>query len=106
MNDWRNTGWRMVFHYGEGRERRLSYRLIEDASSYEDFPKVRQPTLILHGSEDDVVPASVSEEFVRLRGNARLIVLHSGHELADVTEHLWEQTADFLGLGEASSAQV
>ncbi len=98
MQHWRETGRRTVFHYGEGRDRSLSYDLIADASTYEDYPEVLQPTLILHGTQDDVVPASLSEEFARLRPSARLVLLPSGHELTDVTAQLWEHTAEFLGV--------
>ena len=106
MERWRETGWKTVFHYGEGRERRLSYQLIEDALGYEDFPAVSQPTLILHGIRDDVVPAELSERFATLHPNVRLILLASGHELTDVTGSLWAETASFLGLKDASKAQV
>jgi len=98
MSQWRETGRMPVFHYGEGRERSLSYDLIKDASVYEDYPTVLQPTLILHGIHDDVVPASFSEAFLRLQPAARLVILESGHELTDVTDRLWEETANFLGL--------
>jgi pimeloyl-ACP methyl ester carboxylesterase len=106
MEKWRVTRERTVFHYGDGTVRRLSYELIEDALEYEEFPKVSQPTLILHGVQDDVVPVKFSEEFVRNRPNARLIALASGHELTDVTDRLWEETMAFLGLRSAAPAQV
>ena len=96
MEDWRNSGRRSVFHYGEGRERALGYGLVEDAAKYEEFPDVRQPVLILHGTADPVVPVSLSEEFARNRTNVRLVTLASGHELTDVTERLWTETAEFL----------
>jgi pimeloyl-ACP methyl ester carboxylesterase len=106
MENWRETGGRMVFHYGEGTERLLSYRLIEDALEYEDFPEVTQATLILHGIHDDVAPVAFSETFARNRPNVRLVELASGHELTDVKERLWDETAAFLGLNGAAPAQV
>lgn len=99
MQQWRNTGKREVFHYGEGRARELSYKLIDDAARYVDFPAVPQPVLIMHGVKDDVVPAEVSREFAsRGAGNRRLVLFDSGHELTDVLERLWRETAEFLGL--------
>lgn len=107
MQQWRNTGKREVFHYGEGRLRELSYQLIEDAARYEDFPSVPQPVLILHGVKDEVVPAEVSREFAgRDAGNRRLVLLDSGHELTDVLERLWEETAEFLGLRASAGAGI
>ncbi len=98
MNEWRHTGWRTFYHYGEGRECPVSYGLIEDASAYEDYPEVACPSLILHGLADDVVPLSASERFAASTPGARLIALQSGHELTDVTSDLWAETARFLNL--------
>lgn len=99
MSQWRQTGSRTVFHCGEGRDRQLSYRLIEDGLQYEDYPDAAQPTLIFHGTRDTVVPSSLSEEFVRRRpGTRTLRLLDSGHELSDVTDELWTGSAVFLGL--------
>lgn len=106
IENWRDTGVRTVFHYGEGRERHLSYRLIEDATQYEDFPDVSQPALVLHGTEDEVVPVILADEFARKRPNSRLVKLKSGHELTDVMERLWQETETFLFPSGAGTAQV
>ena len=87
-----------MFHYGEGRDRPLSYALMEDAMNYEEFPDFRQPGLILHGTRDEVVPIQLSEEFARNRTNIRLVPLASGHELTDVTADLWREASAFLNL--------
>jgi hypothetical protein len=101
VEDWRDTGWRTVFHYGEGRGRQLSYGLMEDARQYEDFPDAGQPGLILQGTRDEVVPPGLAVEFVSTRPGFRLVLLESGHELTDVTNRLWAETAGFLGIEEA-----
>ena len=98
MAEWRRTGWMKLYHYGYAADRRLSYDLIEDGLKYEDYPKVSQPTLILHGTLDHTVPVALSEEFIRNEPNARLALLESGHELTDVLERLWQETASFLGV--------
>jgi pimeloyl-ACP methyl ester carboxylesterase len=79
-----------AFHYGENREMRLGYQLIEDSAQYEEEPDVRQPTLIFHGTKDEVVPASVSQTFVSTHPNAELHLMDSGHELTDVLEPMWQ----------------
>lgn len=99
MDEWRRSGRRTVFHYGEKRECKLSYVLVEDGSQYEDFPAVDQAVLILHGRRDDVVPWTLSGEFEQRRPETRRLVLFdSGHELTDVTDRLWQESASFLGL--------
>jgi uncharacterized protein len=96
MEPWKRTGSRRIFHYGFGEERALGYRLIEDAAGYPDYPEFAQPALILHGRNDDVVPASLSETFAASHTNARLLILDSDHQLTDVTTTLWDETQRFF----------
>jgi pimeloyl-ACP methyl ester carboxylesterase len=86
---WKREGSVPVFHYGEKRELRLGYQLIDDSTQYEDEPDVHQPTLIFHGTNDDVVPATVSQSFAATHPNAELHLMNSGHELTDVLEPMW-----------------
>jgi uncharacterized protein len=95
---WQREGSTPVFHYGEGRERRLGYQFVEDAAQYEDEPDFAQPALILHGTRDDVVPAAISTDYASRRPGVRLALLESGHELTDVLDRMWVEVADFLGV--------
>jgi pimeloyl-ACP methyl ester carboxylesterase len=95
---WRREGSTPVFHYGDGRERRLGYKFVEDAAKYEDEPEFPQPTLILHGVHDSVVPAGISSTYAARRPNVRLVLLESGHELTDVLEPMWAQILTYLGV--------
>jgi pimeloyl-ACP methyl ester carboxylesterase len=98
-NRWRETGFRNFYHYGRARECALFHGLLEDGLHYEDFPGVTSPCLILHGTNDTVVPITLSVEFAqRDPGNVRLVPLSSGHELIDVTDRLWAEASNFLGL--------
>jgi pimeloyl-ACP methyl ester carboxylesterase len=98
MAEWRRTGWRKVYHYSQGLERDLSYQLMEDASTYEPFPDVSQPTLILHGRDDSVVPITSSYEFASARPNVAVLALRTGHEMTDVLDRVWREAARFLGI--------
>jgi len=93
---WRERGWMEVFHYSQGRNRRISYRLLEDGVGYEEYPVVSDLTLILHGVRDDVVPARWSEEFATGRPNVRLVLLDSDHQMLDVLDQVWEATKRFV----------
>jgi hypothetical protein len=97
MAQWQSTGWLPVFHYGEGGPARVGFQLYKDAMQYEAYPEVRQPALVLHGRNDDVVPHELSERFAAGRANADLHLLDSDHELTDVLTELWELTWQFLG---------
>ena len=96
MVRWRSTDALEVFHYGEGRNRVLRYRLMEDAAQYEDFPDFRQPALIFHGRRDDIVPVEYSQEFAAGRSNVTLEVVDSGHDLLDVLDAIVPRAVAFL----------
>jgi pimeloyl-ACP methyl ester carboxylesterase len=93
---WRKNGFLDVYHYGERRNRRLGYQLIEDGLRYEDFPDFRQTALLFHGIHDAVVPAGSSQEFIATHANARLRLLDSDHELVNVLEIIWQEAGPFL----------
>jgi pimeloyl-ACP methyl ester carboxylesterase len=96
--EWARTGKRRVYHYAQARECDLSYELMIDAAQYEDYPDLQQPTLIFHGGNDAVVPFGFSERFVSLHPSAEVVLLDSGHELTDVVEQMWQETARYLGI--------
>jgi len=93
---WRKDGFLEVYHYGEKRNRRLSYGLVEDALQYEDFPNFRQPGLIFHGLHDNVVPSRLSREFAASHPNVQLHLLDSDHELLNVLDDIWQAAGPFL----------
>jgi pimeloyl-ACP methyl ester carboxylesterase len=101
LEDWKRRGYLSFFHYAEGRERRLSYGIIEDAAQYEDYPDVAQPALVFHGKRDATVRCALSEEFARPRPNVDLVLLDDGHELLASLETIWTATAPFLKNGSA-----
>jgi len=96
MAAWKKAGEIEVFHYADGRARKLGYALLEDGQRYEGYPDFRQPALVFHGVHDEVVPVRYSEEFAAAHPNVRLEVLNSGHELLDVLEYMASRTLDFL----------
>ena len=96
LAQWRSTGFLEMYHYGEKRPAKVSYKLIEDGERYEDYPDFKQPALIFHGKKDDTVPAAYSEEFAAAHPNATLEVFDSDHELLDVLDRMWEQVRRFV----------
>jgi len=97
---WKSEGSTPVFHYGDGRLRRLGYQFVEDAAQYEDEPEFPQPGLILHGVRDSVVPAEISRVYAARRPNTRVVLFESGHELTDVLEPMWHEIMNFLSVPE------
>jgi uncharacterized protein len=95
---WREEGSMEVFHYAAGEPRRVGIALLDDGAQYPNFPDVRQPALLFHGKQDDVVPYQFSLEFQALHPAAQLHLFESGHELTDVLDEMWQLTAEFLEL--------
>lgn len=93
---WRATNSFSVFHYGFGLQRELAYDLFEDAVRHPAYPNVSQPTLVLQGSEDDVVSPEAVRRFCDLHPNAELKLFAAGHELTNVLPQLWDVMELFL----------
>jgi uncharacterized protein len=98
MQEWQQRGWRSVYHYGEKRDARVGYDLVADGFQYEDFPNVREPTLIFHGRRDDAVDYRLSEEFARSRPNVELVLLDSDHQLLDMLDLMGERARESLAV--------
>jgi uncharacterized protein len=96
LEQWKQKGWAPVYHYGSKADERLGYQFLEDAAKYPSIPDFHQRALILHGTEDPVVPYQVSYDFALAHAHTRLTLFKSGHELTDVLEDLWRETARFL----------
>ena len=95
---WKTSGSLPFFHYAANQQQSLGYQFVEDGFQYEDEPGFSQPGLILHGSQDPVVPVDVSRHFAATHSNVRLKEFSSGHELTDVLDDLWRETTGFLSL--------
>lgn len=104
LEHWRRNGFFEVFHYGSQREERLAYEFIEDADGYEEFPEFRQPTLILHGRYDEVVPVELSRQFVQNQPHIELRILESDHGLSNRLDEIWDATHRFL-LGDCTAVR-
>jgi pimeloyl-ACP methyl ester carboxylesterase len=96
MAAWKHFGEVPVYHYGTGREERIGFQFINEASQYPPFPNFQQDALIFHGIGDPVVPIAFSETFAASHPNTKLIRLPSGHELTDVLLEIWKETEQFL----------
>src|SRR6185437_2254918 len=100
MKQWREHGSKEVEHYAYERKMSLNYSFIEDAEQYDTTDlKVSVPTLLIHGTKDDVVPIAVSEHFQEL--NPHLVEFHridSDHGLLDCLPQLLTLTVAFMNI--------
>ena len=97
FEEWRRTGWREVEDHTTGQPGRIDFAFAEDAAAIDvGYPEVNGPTLILHGTRDDVVPIDHSREFAAGKRHVRLIELDDGHELVASLPRLLAESTDFL----------
>ncbi|HXE14664.1 MAG TPA: YqiA/YcfP family alpha/beta fold hydrolase [Bryobacteraceae bacterium] len=96
MEEWRQAGETLVYHYGEQKTMPLAFEFIADASRFDPYPSFTQPCMIFHGTSDPVVPVEYSEAFARNRSNVELVKVQSGHELTDVLEIIWAEAGPWI----------
>ncbi|MDZ8055999.1 MAG: YqiA/YcfP family alpha/beta fold hydrolase [Aulosira sp. ZfuCHP01] len=91
LQRWQKEKYLQVYHYGEGRELPLSYDFVTDATQYqEDLLQRPIPTVILHGTKDEVIPIAASRDFAQSRPWVNLVELDSDHSLGNVMEEIWQ----------------
>ena len=95
---WRQEGkTHLVTEYAEFD---LAYGFVEDEAHYPIATLVRKlktPTLILHGTEDETVPYRLSKNFTQKVEASKLTLIADGdHRLTDHKETLFEEMWDFV----------
>lgn len=97
---WQQDGSREFYHYGLKRNVNLQFQFFVDAQNYSDEKLTRSlPILIFHGIQDEVVPASLSEEFMKRRSQVTLKLLNDDHALGNDLDNIWQDTKQFLAIG-------
>ncbi len=98
LEGWRQTGYLELVHHADNQTHRLGFQLKEDAARY-DFQALSgdHPVLLVHGTQDEVVPFQRSVAFAARRPNVRLIPIEGGdHQLGRFFDELWQISRDFL----------
>lgn len=100
LANWQKSGSLSVYHYGYRRYLPIYYKFIEDLANYPQEKLIRQlPTLIIHGSDDEVIPLENSRHYAFSRPWVQLIELDSDHALTDVLTRIWAEMQLFLDIG-------
>ena len=99
VTKWQQDGSREFYHYGLKRNVNLQFQFFIDAQKYTEEKLTRSPPiLIFHGIHDDVVPASLSEEFMKRRSQVTLKLLDDDHALGNDLESIWQDMTQFLAI--------
>ncbi len=63
--------------------------------AFDAAPKVKTPTMVLQGTEDELVPPEKTRELVfRLAGPIQYVELPAGHDLVDADGLVWPRIAE------------
>ncbi|WP_204105975.1 MULTISPECIES: YqiA/YcfP family alpha/beta fold hydrolase [Spirulina sp. CCY15215] len=96
LQQWQETGYLSIYHYGQNRRLPLHYEFITDVQKYPDSElQCVVPTLILHGRYDEVIPIQASKNYQKNFPQVKLIELESNHTLGNVIPQLWEEIQKF-----------
>lgn len=96
-DEWRQTGWREIHDHATNGPARVDFGFVLDVEAIDaGWPDVRVPTLILHGTRDDVVPVEHSRAFAAGKRHVRLVELDDGHELVASIPTLLAEAERFL----------
>ncbi len=94
---WRDRGWINVYNYAIAAEAPVDYGFLEDVTRYQPYQaRIDVPILDYHGTHDDTVPHTQSEQFASGRANVDLRLIDSDHELLDQTNVMWAGITGFL----------
>lgn len=80
-----------------GEEVPVHWNLIEDFKNHPAYPEVPCPTLILHGTHDEVVPFDTSKTYAAIRqARVRLIPMDDDHHLMNSLQTIRDEIFTFF----------
>ncbi len=82
VREWEETGSRPYFHHGFGHEVEFGWDFITSADEM-SWPDLQHPTVIIHGTSDDIVPIESSRKVATSNELVELIEVDDGHRLAE-----------------------
>ena len=96
LQEWQETGFLSIYHYGENCRIPLHYEFLLDAQRYQDKElQCTVPTLILHGCNDAIVPIETSRNYQKNHPYVKLVELESDHALGNVLPQIWQEIEQF-----------
>jgi uncharacterized protein len=89
---WESSGYLPIYHHAAKNLLPLHYDFLVDARKYPltEIDRVL-PTLIIHGTNDDVIPLSASRSFAAERPWVELLAWDSDHQLTDMLDRIWQE---------------
>ena len=92
LNLWERDRYLPIYHYGQQKLLPLHYDFIIDAHRYHLCQSDRSlPTLIIHGTGDDVIPIASSRDFAAKHPQVKLLEVDSDHNLTKFNHYIWQE---------------
>lgn len=102
---WKTSGSLEVDDHVTKTKARVDFGFVEELERIDvGLPDVRVPTLVVHGTRDDVVDLARSRDFARGRPHVRLVEVEDGHELTASIGRILSEAEEFFapfGIGPA-----
>lgn len=96
LAEWKEHGEAPYFHHGFEENIMLGWDFMESAELM-SWPELAHPTVILHGTEDDVVPIENSRKVAAGSELVELVEIEDGHRMLKSLDHL-ASAVEKLGL--------
>jgi hypothetical protein len=87
MIEWEETGSHAYFHHGFGHEVNFPWDFMTSADEM-SWPKIKHPTTIIHGVNDDIVPIDYSRQIAAKNDMIELIEVEYGHRLSESLHYI------------------
>lgn len=95
MNRWRTDGFIYLPNH-LGVLTPVHYKLVEDLAKWPKGPHVHCPTLIIHGTADEVIPIDSSRRYAASHPNVRILELPDSHGLTNSLDRTVFETIAFI----------
>jgi pimeloyl-ACP methyl ester carboxylesterase len=95
LSSWEKEG-SLSFADGTGRPTEVHWGLMEDGRNHPAYPEVPCPTVIIHGTKDDQVPISSSQDYAYGHAERRLMEVDDDHGLMDSLPLIRDTVASFF----------
>ena len=92
LSSWQSSGYLPIYHHALKDLSPLHYDFLVDARKYPlaQIDRVLH-TLIIHGTNDDVIPISASRNFGADRPWVELLEWESDHQLTNSLDRIWQE---------------
>lgn len=96
-NAWRERDALDIDDWSTGKKTTVDFGFVDELARLDvDFPDVRVPVRIVHGTRDEIVDIGLSRTWAAGKPHVRLVEVDDGHELTASTDRILREAASFF----------